>query len=94
MGQGENREQGDYASWLDSSARGGLGEAQTSPRFRTYFEQEQAALQTMQDDGLLIQGEKALRVLPWAKLLIRNICMVFDRYLREKASGQQFSRVI
>ncbi len=63
-------------------------------RFRTYFDQEQAQLQTMQDDGLLIQGEDALRVLPSGKLLIRNICMVFDRYLREKASGQQFSRVI
>ena len=63
-------------------------------RFRTYFEQEQAELQTMQDDGLLIQGEDALRILPWGKLLIRNICMVFDRYLRKKASGQKFSRVI
>jgi len=27
-------------------------------------------------------------------LLIRNICMCFDRYLREKASGARFSRVI
>jgi len=48
----------------------------------------------MQDDGLLIQDQNNIRVLPRGKLLIRNICMVFDRYLREKASGQPFSRVI
>ena len=62
--------------------------------FRTYFDQEQAELQTMQDDGLLIQDQNNIRVLPRGRLLIRNICMVFDRYLREKASGQPFSRVI
>lgn len=62
--------------------------------FRAYFDQEQAELQTMQDDGLLIQDQNHIRVLPRGRLLIRNICMVFDRYLREKASGQPFSRVI
>jgi len=28
------------------------------------------------------------------RLLIRNICMCFDRYLRDRARQQQFSRVI
>jgi oxygen-independent coproporphyrinogen-3 oxidase len=28
------------------------------------------------------------------RLLIRNICMCFDKYLRAKARQQQFSRVI
>jgi oxygen-independent coproporphyrinogen-3 oxidase len=34
-----------------------------------------------------------LRVLPAGRLLIRNICMVFDAYLDAAASGR-FSRVI
>jgi oxygen-independent coproporphyrinogen-3 oxidase len=32
-------------------------------------------------------------VLPAGRLLIRNICMVFDRYLREQ-QNKQFSKVI
>ncbi len=72
----------------------GAVERRSGIRFRTYFDQEQAELQTMQDDGLLIQDQNNIRVLPRGRLLIRNICMVFDRYLREKASGQPFSRVI
>ncbi len=62
--------------------------------FRTYFDQEQAELQTRQDDGLLVQDGNTIRVSPRGKLLIRNICMVFDQHLREKAPGQPSSPVI
>jgi oxygen-independent coproporphyrinogen-3 oxidase len=37
--------------------------------------------------------ESSIRVQPAGKLLIRNICMVFDRYLREKQE-QRYSKVI
>lgn len=61
--------------------------------FREYFPRELGELATMQQDGLLIVGENSIDVLPAGKLLIRNVCMVFDRYLREK-QGQRFSKVI
>ena len=47
----------------------------------------------MQTDGLLEVGATSIHVRPAGKLLIRNICMVFDRYLREKQE-QRFSKVI
>ncbi len=68
-------------------------EARHGIRFRDYFATEIAELGTLQQDGLLVVGENLIEVLPAGKLLIRNICMVFDRYLREK-QGQRFSKVI
>ena len=50
-------------------------------------------LEQMQTDGLLTLGDGDISVLPAGHLLIRNICMVFDRYLREK-QHQAFSKVI
>ncbi len=62
-------------------------------RFRDYFAVELAELADMQADGLLAPSEVGIRVLPPGRLLIRNICMVFDRYLREQKQ-QRFSKVI
>jgi oxygen-independent coproporphyrinogen-3 oxidase len=62
-------------------------------RFADYFGQELNDLRVMQQDGLLELNATSIRVLPAGKLLIRNICMVFDRYLRQKES-QRFSKVI
>jgi oxygen-independent coproporphyrinogen-3 oxidase len=45
-------------------------------------------------DGLVEQTATGLEVTGIGRLLIRNICMCFDRYLRQKARQQQFSRVI
>jgi oxygen-independent coproporphyrinogen-3 oxidase len=60
--------------------------------FWTHFSAEQESLQEMQTDGLLVVDGDLLRVLPAGRLLVRNICMVFDRYLKESVGG--FSRVI
>lgn len=60
--------------------------------FHDYFADELKALAPMQGDGLLTVSEQAIHVLPAGRLLIRNICMVFDRYLAQKQ--QQFSKVI
>jgi len=60
--------------------------------FRDHFRSEIEQLQMMQDDGLLAYSTDRLQVLPAGRLLVRNICMVFDRYLKE--SGTSFSRVI
>ena len=61
--------------------------------FRDYFATELAALETMQADGLLRLGDTGIEVSPRGRLLIRNICMVFDRHLRE-ARERRFSKVI
>lgn len=62
-------------------------------RFDAYFAPELAELADMQADGLLALSETGIRVLPPGRLLIRNICMAFDRYLREQKQ-QRFSKVI
>ncbi len=61
--------------------------------FGDYFAAELQALRAMEQDGLLELGASNITVQPGGRLLIRNICMVFDRYLPE-ATQQRFSRVI
>jgi oxygen-independent coproporphyrinogen-3 oxidase len=60
--------------------------------FAGYFADELDKLAQMQTDGLLTLTAEGVQVLPVGRLLIRNICMVFDKYLAKKQ--QQFSRVI
>ncbi|MGB5178368.1 MAG: oxygen-independent coproporphyrinogen III oxidase [Gammaproteobacteria bacterium] len=62
--------------------------------FDTHFKPELEDLQKMQADGLLQIEDGILRVLPAGRLLVRNICMVFDRYLRKGGNQTRFSRVI
>ena len=62
--------------------------------FDTHFQQELEDLKTLQADGLLEMDEEGLRVLPAGRLLVRNICMVFDRYLRGSGDNTRYSRVI
>ncbi|MCF6324723.1 MAG: oxygen-independent coproporphyrinogen III oxidase [Gammaproteobacteria bacterium] len=61
--------------------------------FAEYFTLEMEEIRQIESDGLLtIDGDK-ISVLPAGRLLIRNVCMVFDRYLRQQTE-QRFSRVI
>lgn len=69
-------------------------EAAFGIRFDDYFAQELHELAAMQNDGLLALDAEHIQVKPAGKLLIRNVCMPFDRYLREKSAQQRFSRVI
>jgi len=64
-----------------------------SIKFTDYFANELMALIPMQTDGLLTLFANGIKVLPAGRLLIRNICMVFDSYLAHKQQ-QQFSKVI
>ena len=61
--------------------------------FSDYFCDELNMLSEMQDDSLLELSNDRILVLPEGKLLIRNICMVFDVYLK-KSKGQRFSKTI
>ena len=49
--------------------------------FRKYFARELAELAGLERDGLLTVGEDWISVTMKGRLLIRNVCMVFDRYL-------------
>jgi len=62
-------------------------------KFSEYFATELTALLVMQADGLLTLSSNGIKVLPAGRLLIRNICMIFDSYLAYKQQ-QLFSKVI
>jgi oxygen-independent coproporphyrinogen-3 oxidase len=68
-------------------------ERQFGINFKEYFAVELGELVAMEKDGLLELDEHSVQVLPVGRLLIRNVCMVFDRYLRE-SKEQKFSKVI
>ncbi|GMQ96273.1 MAG: oxygen-independent coproporphyrinogen III oxidase [Gammaproteobacteria bacterium] len=62
--------------------------------FDGYFARELARIEPMQADGLLRDDDQGIRVLAPGRLLIRNICMVFDRYLRAESHPERFSKAI
>ena len=68
-------------------------EAQWDINFADYFVGELGGLADMQSDGLLQLDNDGIQVLPAGRLLIRNICMTFDAYLKQKEGGS-FSKVI
>ena len=70
-------------------------------RFSQYFAKELAQLKALEDDGLVTYDGAWLSVTLKGRLLIRNICMVFDRYLGMPRASQEsgvqplrFSRTI
>jgi len=60
--------------------------------FIDYFADALPALVEMDSDGLLELSDNSIRVMDKGKLLIRNVCMVFDAYLAN--SKTQFSKTI
>ena len=69
-------------------------EQQFNINFKDYFSTEVKELRVMADDGLITLDENMnIGVELAGRLLIRNVCMVFDKYLRQ-ANQQQFSKVI
>lgn len=62
--------------------------------FKTHFAEDLALLQPMAEDGLIEINDSGIKVSPQGRLLIRNICMCFDVYLRNQMRQRQFSRVI
>jgi oxygen-independent coproporphyrinogen III oxidase len=69
-------------------------ESQWDLVFKDYFAEDLKLLAPLAKDGLVDVDDKSIQVTPKGRLLIRNICMCFDAYLRQKARMQQFSRVI
>ncbi len=61
--------------------------------FESTFATELGELRDMEKDGLVEFIPGGITVKPAGRLLIRNICMPFDSYLRQKRT-QRFSKVI
>ncbi|MCU7958971.1 MAG: oxygen-independent coproporphyrinogen III oxidase [gamma proteobacterium symbiont of Bathyaustriella thionipta] len=61
---------------------------------KQHFAAELSNLQDMQADGLLQLDERQIVILPKGRLLVRNICMVFDQYLKQQQGSSRFSKAI
>ena len=62
--------------------------------FASYFKPELERLAALAGDGLLTMDDEWLSVTPKGRLLIRNICMVFDRYLTSAPQVARYSKTI
>jgi oxygen-independent coproporphyrinogen-3 oxidase len=62
--------------------------------FRSYFAAEMKELRRLQSEGLVDLTDEWINVTPRGRLLVRVVCMVFDRYLREARARASYSKVI
>jgi oxygen-independent coproporphyrinogen-3 oxidase len=62
--------------------------------FRTYFARELTELKRFVTEGLVEISPEWIAITPKGRLLVRAICMLFDRYLRESAQRASYSKVI
>ena len=62
--------------------------------FEKYFAVELEQLRRLADEGLVEVGDEWIAITPRGRLLVRAICMVFDRYLRERERRASYSKVI
>jgi oxygen-independent coproporphyrinogen III oxidase len=62
--------------------------------FKRAFAVELQRLKPLADDGLVELEPEWIVVTPKGRLLVRAICMLFDRYLREARERASYSRVI
>lgn len=69
-------------------------EQKFSINFDEYFTRELGLLVPYVEDGLLTIDEHKIVITNRGRLLIRNICMMFDAYLNELQVTQSFSKVI
>jgi oxygen-independent coproporphyrinogen III oxidase len=71
-------------------------EQQFAISFDEYFAPELERLTNSRDEGLVILEPSQIRVTPLGRIFIRNVAMVFDRYLREQQMDQHplFSKTL
>lgn len=62
--------------------------------FDRYFESEMEDLEALAADGLVELDGKWITITPRGRLLVRAICMVFDKHLRSAAAPTRYSRVM
>lgn len=71
-------------------------ESEFSIKFDEYFESELARLEDSAADGLVSLAPAEIRVTPLGRIFIRNVAMVFDRYLHGQQMDQKplFSKTL
>ena len=69
-------------------------EQQFTINFDHYFDHDMQLLTPFLKDKLVTMDKHQIKVSATGKLMIRNICMCFDVYLRHQVRQQQFTRVI
>jgi oxygen-independent coproporphyrinogen-3 oxidase len=62
--------------------------------FKRYFAPELNDLRRLQGEGLVELNDDWIVVTAKGRLLVRVVCAVFDRYLRERETRAQYSKVI
>ena len=62
--------------------------------FASYFLPELEDLRSLEEDGLVEIEADWLVVTPKGRLLVRIVCMIFDRYLREGSRWAGYSKVL
>ncbi len=62
--------------------------------FKEYFARELADLQLLVEQDLVDVSPEWITITPRGRLLVRSICMVFDRYMREHKRSATYSKVI
>jgi oxygen-independent coproporphyrinogen-3 oxidase len=54
----------------------------------------QAGLEELTADGLVTFDGQVLRVTPLGQILVRNVAMLFDAYLKKPDGAKKFSRTV
>jgi oxygen-independent coproporphyrinogen-3 oxidase len=62
--------------------------------FSSYFAPELQELKKLEHDGLVKLRRDCVEVTPKGRLLVRIVCMVFDRHLREGRQQASYSKVL
>ncbi len=62
--------------------------------FRSFFAEEMSDLRRLEADGLIELADDWIVVTPRGRLLVRVVCMVFDRYLRQVRERATYSKVM
>jgi oxygen-independent coproporphyrinogen III oxidase len=62
--------------------------------FRKYFARELEELKRLEEDGLVEVQPDWIVVTSMGRLLVRIVCMVFDRYLRESRQREGYSKLM
>lgn len=77
-------------TWLDFASI----ERRFGIHFPQYFAAELSALAPLEADGLLVRSPAGIRICPRGRLLLRNIAMVFDRYLHRQPAPALYSHTV
>lgn len=69
-------------------------ESMITDGFQEHFAEAWESLAEFEKDGLVVRGEDELLVTDLGRHFLRNICMLFDRYLEQQLKQGRYSRTI